>query len=528
MPGIRRASVSVAALAVSGLLLAGCGGSSTTSGDKGPSVSGALVIDTSFNLKTADPGRMFEPTGNLVLRPVYDTLVTFKGGDVTKVVPSLAELPVVSADGKKFTFTLKSGVKFSDGTPLSAKDVVFTLNRVKNLKGNPSFLLDGVTAAAEGDSTVVLTTAKADPGLPFRLANPALGVLNATAVKANGGTDAVGADKTDKAEAWLGEHSQGSGPYVVKSYSATTEVVLEANPNYWGAKPKYAKVVVRNTPASTQQLNVAQGASQLALDLSPDQTSGVEGKATVLKTPSANVGFLLVNANPAVSKVTANPQFAEAVRYGVDYEGILKVTGEGSSQAVGVIPSTFAAALPKEQAVKRDVARAKAALAKSGITDPRVDLSYPSDIQINGVDLGDVAAKVQASLKDVGITVNLKPAPVQSALDTYRKGTEQLGLWWWGPDFPDASDYLVFAPGQLVGLRAGWKSDPTISGLATAAEKAVEPAARVTAYQEYQKALNTGGPFVPLFQPAQVIASAKNLGGVHYNPIWFVDINELS
>jgi peptide/nickel transport system substrate-binding protein len=100
------------------------GGGSAT-----PASGAPLVVDTVFNLKTADPGRMYEPAGNLILRPVYESLLTFDGGDVTKVVPSLAGLPEVSPDATRFTFTLRPGAVFADGTPVTAADIVFSLNR---------------------------------------------------------------------------------------------------------------------------------------------------------------------------------------------------------------------------------------------------------------------------------------------------------------------------------------------------------------------------------------------------------------
>lgn len=508
--------------------------STTACGSDGPqetAASATLVVDTVFNLKTADPARMYEPTGNLVLRPVYESLLTFDRGDVTTLVPGLAELPEVSQDATEFRFTLRQGAVFADGAPVTAADVVFSLNRVRNLEGSPAFLLDGVTASAPDERTVLLATEESDPGLPNRIANPALGVLRAEVVKQQGGTDQPGASTSDKAEAYLNGTSAGSGPYVLRSYDPTTEVVLERNAKYWGQAPRYQRIVVRNVPAPTQRLNVLQGASQVALDLSPDQAADLQGKAQVLRTPSSNVIFLYANLNPAASSVTAAPGFAEAVRYGIDYASLVDLGGDGSAQSPGVIPggpNGFVGALGSGDAVKRDLDRAKAALATSGAAGTEINLVYASDQQINGVDLGDLAARVQQNLREVGITVTLRPAPVQTALDTYRAGTDAMGLWWWGPDYPDPSDYLVFAPGELVGLRAGWAADgdAEVTGLAEAARTATGDG-RAGAYEAFQRGLNERGPFVPLLQPAQVIAHASSVQNVHYNPVWLIDLDEL-
>ena len=199
-----------------------------------PDASGrTLVIDNSFVLVTADPGHMFEPTGELVVNALYDTLVTFNGGNFKEVVPDLATSYQTLDDARKYVFHLNPKAKFSDGTPVTSADVVWSLNRLINLKGNPAFLLAGETITADGPETVVMTSATPNPGLPFILPNPATGVLNMKVVEAHGGTDAANASTKDTAENWLDTTSAGSGPYVLKSFSTTTQVVLDANPNYW-------------------------------------------------------------------------------------------------------------------------------------------------------------------------------------------------------------------------------------------------------------------------------------------------------
>ena len=230
-----------------------------------------------------------------------------------------------------------------------------------------------------------------------------------------------------------------------------------------------------------------------------------------------------------MSKATSNPDFQEAVRYGIDYQGLLELAGEGSLQAAGVVPSMFLGSLPQEQGVKRDVARAKAALAKSGLGKPAVSMSYPSDLQVNGLSFGDLAARVKQNLAEVGITVNLKPAPTQTALDTYRNGKEQMGLWYWGPDFPDPSDYLVFLPGATVGARAKWAkgADPALESLGAEAQQTTDDAVREKLYQQIQQRLNERSPFMPLIQPAQLLVSVKSISNVHSNALWELDLGDV-
>ena len=132
--------------------LAACGSSGISSGSSAGGTSSPassnLVVETSFVLKTLDPARMFEPTGLMIDHVLYDTLLTYKGSDVTTPVPDLATSYTTSPDAKTYTFTLRQGVKFANGDPVTAADVVFSLTRTKNINGNPSFLMAGITATA--------------------------------------------------------------------------------------------------------------------------------------------------------------------------------------------------------------------------------------------------------------------------------------------------------------------------------------------------------------------------------------------
>ena len=231
----RRAfAVALAAVGVLGIGPALAGAASGPAASRAPATSGGgggggtLVIGKSFDLATLDPGRMFETTGGIIIPAMYDTLLTFENNDVTEPKPSLATSWEVNDDATEYTFTLRDDAVFSDGTPLTAADVAFSLNRVRELKGNGSFLMDGVTAEAKDDSTVVLTSEQPNPALPRILPTPTLGIVNSAVVMANGGTDQPGADTADTAEEYLNSTSAGSGPYVLESFSTTSETVVAA------------------------------------------------------------------------------------------------------------------------------------------------------------------------------------------------------------------------------------------------------------------------------------------------------------
>ena len=514
----RRLAAAIVIGASVAVVLAGCsggGGSSSSSGK-------TLVVDNSFDLKTSDPARAFELTGSIVDKALYETVLTFKGSDVTKPVPGIMSYSE-SSDDKTLTLTMDGKHYFSNGDPVTVDDVVFSLKRVQAIAGNPSFLLDGVTVTKKDDKTVVLTTTTANPALPFILPNPSLGIVDSKVLKKHGGTDT----KSDSAESYLNKTSAGSGPYMLKSYSVTTKVVFEPNPHYAGTKPAYSNVVLENVAGPTQKINVQAGASQVALDLNATQVQGLDSaKTNLIKGTSPYVMYLWFNQDSTIGAgVTNNQDFITAVRKSIDYSKILGLSGSGSTQPGGLVPSQFKGAIKPDSTAEFDLAAAKAALAKSGYNGQTVTFSYPNDITVDGLQFETLAQALQSQWAAAGITVKLAPGPIATVLDSFRAGNLQSGIMYWGPDYPDASDYLVFSPGQSIGLRAAWKdgADATVTDAANAAASASSDD-RVQAFATWQKAMNASGPFVPLVQPGQYVVTATSITSVPLNPVWTVDL----
>jgi len=497
-----------------------------------------LVVDNSFTLKTSDPQRAFDPTGSIVDRAIYDTLFTYNKGDLAHPIPLLVDSWKASNGAKTFTFQLKRNVHFANGQPLTSADVVFSLNRLINIKGNPAFLLADDTIKAKGKYGVVVTSKTPATQLPSILANPSTGIVNSKLVKAHGGTSGADASTADQAEQFLNSSASlgaGSGPYTLQSFSTTSQVTLVPNKKYWGAKkPAWKTVVVRNMIAATQLINIQRGTHEVAIDLAADQAQSLRGnpKLHVSLQPSTWVFWLFANNDPSISSVTSNKQWQNAVRFGLDYESLLSVAGPGSYQTPGIIPSMFLGALPKASAVKQNLAKSKAALTASGVGNQSINLEFPSDLTINGVPFSTLAQKVQANLNAIGFNIQLSGAPTGTWLTKYRDGKMAFGLSLWGPDYPDPADYLTFAPGQLVGLRVGWKAgdSPAIEKLAAQLLTTTDAKQRQKLYQQFQTDLNTSGPYFPLMQPTQVFVSTSDLNNANavFNAEYQVDVTKVT
>lgn len=515
------------AAVVAGLTLGACSSSGSTASSTGGAPK-TLVVDQTFDLKTSDPARAFEFTGSIVDKAIYEAALTFDGGDLTKPVPQLTTFKE-SADSKVLTLTLEGKHTFASGNPVTIDDIVWSYQRVQGISGNPAFLLQDPTTgnnlkiAKTSDTTMTLTSESANPALPSILPNPSLGVLDAKTVMAKGGTTT----KDDKAEAYLNGTSAGSGPYQLESYDVTTKVVLKTNPDYAGTKPAYGRVVLQNVTGPSQKIDVQGGQAQLATGLNSQQVQGLASDSIkVVKTVSSSVGYMWLNQDPKYSGgVTNNASFITAIRKGIDYSGLLAIAGAGSTQPGGIVPSQFLGAIKPDATTSFDLSAAKAALAASGYSGQEVKLTYPTDATLDGVQFTTLAQKVQAQLKDVGVTTKLDGVPIATLLDAFRAGTLQAGLMYWGPDYPDPADYTTFSPGEALGKRAGWAA--SMAPEVTAAKQAAIAAtgdARAAAYEAWQRAANKVGPFIPLLQAARYYVTSGGISGVVPNAVWTVDL----
>src|SRR5258708_27632630 len=489
----------------------------------------SLVIGIAENSTSLDPARGFEQQTGIVLKAAYDTLVTFPPDNAEKIIPNLATSWKISSDGLSYTFTLKDGVVFSTGNPMTADDVVFTFNRAKNVKGNPSFLTATIASVTAPDKkTVAVKLNAADPAILAKLVFPAFGVSDSTAIKAQGGTDAADADKTDKAEKWLDQNSVGTGPYILTKWDQHNQMTLIKNPKYWGTAPAFDQVIMRDIPkAASQKAALEAGDIDMAMDLTSDQSASVSSNTDLklYQGLSPLVFFLLMNQDKTIGGPLSNPKAQKAVRLALDYQGILKLAGGSAVTPASVIPVGFAGALSTDKALKQDVDGAKKLLADAGTATFSVDLEYP-DFTYNGINLGTMAQKVQADLKNVGITVNLKPAEVQTALANYRNGKEGFGLWFWGPDYTDALDYVEFLPTGIVGKRVNWtdaNADKAITALRDQVKAETDAAKRAALFGQIQTYLQESGPWAPFVQPGVQIGYRATLKGFAYNIQWGID-----
>ena len=503
------------------VLVAACSNSAA------PTTSKQLIVDKDFGTyDSLDPARGSVVVPIMVDKSVYDTLMRINPLDLSKPYPDLATSFSASADGKTFTFTLRHGVKFASGNPLTADDVLFSLARVSGIAGLGAGSVPPLTATAPDPFTVVITRPVSDPALPVEMTVFNASILDSKLVKENGGTT----DKTDQAENFLnGPNLAGSGPYMITSVDRTSQIILSANPLYWGPQPKYSKIILHNAPPATQSLDVQDGQAQIAVDILPTQATNLNSSVNVIAAPTSDAVNLWMNIDPKVSSLSSNQDFRNAVRLGLDYQGILALEGKGAVEGTGFLPQGFLGALPASEAPQRDLVQAKADLAKVGVANPTITLEYPTDFIVDGVQPATVVTKIQSDLKEVGITVKLSGKP--SAVDISEAVHGKYAMWFCpnSADYPDPSDFGISVPGGLVASGFGNTTgvNPDLDALVTAAQSAIQPSDRETAYQALARAINAKGYTTMLFQPSRVLVTAKSVQAT-INPFTYIDFASIT
>lgn len=552
-------------------------GTGTPSPTTSPVERAPLVVEAAFDFTSLDPRELVERSGLLVADATYETLTTLDPEDPTNVLPGLAEW-TMSPERNWLTLRLRPDATFSDGSRVTSDDVIFTLARARALGGTAAKLLGPVGFTKVDDRTLTVTVPGPNFALPALLANPAFGILNSDVVTEHGGATGPG----DTAGSWLSWNSAGSGPYVVAEVERGRTIRLEPNPHWDGPAPTFPAVIVRNATPAQQVRDIESGAADVVLDLPPDHADAMKlrpkvSSVAITSQTSAALTFLLLNDDAGVSEWTGNPDFARAVRLGLDVDALARLAGPGAVPALGLVPrglpgafeppapqpsaeptdvptatggptatSSTSPATPTAPATStpsptatpepgpattptappaRDLPAAKAALKRSGYRGQPIRLSWADDRPVNGIDLASVARAVRAQLKRVGIRVVLAPAPIQKAWADYEKGSTAMGLWAWSPEYAEPEAALAFAPGGHVGHRAR-----SVRGVSSVLDTLTEQARtsygddRPQAFARWQLEMARTGSFVPLFQPAAHTAHGERVTAVPRTPIGSVDL----
>ena len=486
-----------------------------------------IMADDQSDVKTLDPDREFEFAAAFVDLNAYDTLVVPKSAqDFSSFVPFLAKDIKISRDGREYTFTLRDDVKFASGNPLTAEDVKFSLLRLKNIKGNPGWMADPLSDVQVINPHTVKTILK-DPFADWLavLAGPNAAIMDSGLVREHGGTDSATADKDDKAEEWLNQHSAGSGPFILTGWQKNEVITLERNPNYFLGPARLAKVEIRDvTSPATQKLQIEKGDIDVAVNLTPDLVAGLKGNPNVkiITGQSLDNMYMGLTTNPALDPNLARKEVRRAIRYAIDYDGVLALTNNQAVRGPAVYSIGIFGLTPADADrlnPKYNPAKAKELLAQAGVGGGfSFKLAYGTGPSPVGITYESVAQKVQADLKKVGISAQLAPSEFLTMLTTYRAKKSAAVISYNQPDYLGSSDWL----GQMI-LNT-WAprlyfDDPALKDMTNKANAEVNQEKRISMIHQILARLVDDGPYVMLVQGKIQVVTRPAIQGYVYMPL---------
>lgn len=502
--------------------------------DNQQSTDKTVVVGLASDLKTLDPGRMYEVFGNMITYATYDMLFRMEGDNMSQPEPSLVkEWSLDDETSTIYTFTLRDDVNFVSGNHLTSKDVVWSINRVRNLKSNTVAHVEGISdVQTPDDNTVIIILKSPDASFLTKLASNAFCILDSETVKANGGTDAQDASSTDTAEQYLNTNSAGSGPYKLVSWTPNVELVLEKNEDYWGETGNVEKYIIKEIPDTNTQIQMLErGEIDIALTLNSDNVTQLEGKdgIDIVTSQSFATTFLLMNEDESIGGPISNPDVQKAIRYAIDYNGLKDLCGEGATLPLSIVPQGFVGAKTKAENYQ-DIEFAKRLMEKAGYADGFDITLTVGNYDTEGLSWVTMAQKIQSDLAAININVKVETTEIGVVLDQYREGKAAFLFMHWTPDYYDINNQLVFLPGDTVGKRANWAADasPEMTELGNKIIGESDSQLRAEYSEQLQGLLAENSPYAFLLQHPKTFAVSSRLENVIYNDLCKIQFSKLS
>lgn len=358
-----------------------------------PAAAQELVVAQSTDATSLDPAfRGDTATGN-VQRHIFDTIM-FRKADMS-IVPHLAE-SVRQDSPTEWTIVLREGLTFSNGEPLDAEAVKFSVERLQNpdLKSPIRGWWTPIASVETIDArTVKMTTGTADPLFTARMT--LLAPVPPKYVQEIG--DAAFAQKP-----------VGSGPYKLTQWQRDEAVVLEADPNYWGEKPAITKVTFRVVPEELSRVAALRtGEADIVVSVSPIQAMALENESEVGVKRVASTRIAAIHFSNDVAPAD-NQTFREAVAYAIDRDAIINGLLRGYAEPVNSILSPGVPGWPSDRdfTVQHDLDKAKELVQSLNLGDTEILMRTPSGRYPND---RETAIAVGAQLKEAGLNVTVRP-----------------------------------------------------------------------------------------------------------------------
>ncbi|MGX5359624.1 ABC transporter substrate-binding protein [Kocuria sp. KH4] len=544
-PGRARRALAVTSLAAAAsLALTGClasdreeegGSGEAAAGD----VDGTFVFAASSDPKSLDPAFAQDGESFRVSRQIFEGLVGVQEGSA-EPEPLLAESWEQSEDGRTYTFQLKDGVTFHDGTAFDAEAVCTNFDRWYNFEGllqseNMAYyygsLFKGFADSPEqaiyagceatGAQEAQVTLNKPFAGFIAALSLPAFAMQSPTALEEYGADTAGGTAESPELSEYAQGHPVGTGPFRFESWDVGNQVVLSAYEDYWGEQGQVTDVIFRIIDDPQARRQALESGSVDGYDLvAPADTQALKdgGYNVVTRDPFT---ILYLGFNQAQEEL-AEPAVRQAIAHAIDKEALVSQTlPEGTTVATQFIPESVNGYNEDVTQYEYDPERARELLAEAGYADGlELDFSYPTGVSRPYMPNPEQTfTTLTAQLEEVGITVNPQPDKWSPDYLDRVNGTSEhdLHLLGWTGDYNDTDNFVGVFFGQEK-PEFGFDDPELFRALADARElTSIEEQTPV--YEEINDQIMQKLPAVPLANPAPSLAFDARVESYPVSPV---------
>lgn len=488
-----------------------------------------LVVGQIAEPKSLDPQTVTAVNDFRILMNIYEGLVRYKDGTL-EVEPALAESWSISDDGTVYTFKLRDGVTFHDGSTLTADDVKFNFDRMLDDK-HPyhetgpfplSFFFSAIESVEAPDAQTVVFTLNA-PYAPFlsNLAYPTGLIVSSEAVKEHGKE--------------FGRHPSGTGPFRFAEWESNAKVVIVRNDDYWGDAADLEAVVFRPiTDANTRVAEMLSGGLDLMVEVPPDNVSqfAEDPAFSVHEQAGPHVWFLILNAKEGPM---ADKRVRQAVNYAIDKKSLVENVLQGTAAvAAGPTPPAFAWAYNDSlEPYPYDPDKARALIEEAGHAGAELTF-YVTEGGSGMLDPVPMGAAIQADLAKVGLDVKIETYEWNTFLGKVNPGLEgkaDMAEMAWMTNDPDTLPYLALrteAWPDAGGFNSGYYSNPKVDELLVAARRSTDQDERARLYKEMQTIVQDDAPWAFIANWKQNAVTTSQVANFRLQPSFFLLLHGVS
>lgn len=480
-----------------------------------------LVVGYEADATSLDPGQVTDINTMHVLTQMYEGLV--KLGPNGEPAPSLATKWVVSNDGLLYTFTLKTGVKFSNGDPLNAEAVAFSFERQLN-ESNPGAKFGPFPFGSFFFGAVGSVKAVGANQVQFKMKSPNSALLYALTVA----TGFIVNPKVALAEKdKFALKGSGTGPYMLESWTRGGQLILKQNPNYWGTKGKAKNIVwVPIVQESQRSVALQSGTVDLVINPPPESLSKLKSSGfTVADAAGPHIWWVGLNLSKPPFD---NKLVRQALNYAIDRkaitEGILYGTGLPANQPLAPMQLGYN---PNVNKYDYNPQKAKELLAQAG---------YPNGFTTNflvptsGSGMQSpvpMGTAIQAYLGQIGIKVNIQQLDWGTFLGKIGAGAKESDLDMWELSWMDSAIDPSLVLGPLIsskswppGFNSGFYKNAEVDKLIDQGLIEQSPAKRKDIYQKASALINEDAPWIFVNHAKEIVAHSNKVVGFKLDPIF--------